>query len=232
MEEFKIEGSALRREARSSAFLWGSVFLLMVVAVLFVVLGEHKSSDADMFAITVLGVGVAASIILVCREALHYAFRQMVFVLTGKEIIRRRKGYSEVRIAFSEIENLSEELGYLIVESDEPRKKIAIPHSVSGYEAIRTELSKYCQLSARVGLSLKGAALLAASLASWTAFLRSTDARVVIAAGGIALITLAFGSRHLWKLLRSDSNRSLFWVPLAFAWLIAFLLMFLRITGF
>jgi hypothetical protein len=229
MQEFRIEGAAIRREARSSALLWGTVLLLMVAAVLLFTFGGHKESDANLFVLTVVGAVLVASI-LACREALHFAFRQMSFVLDNNEIVRKRKGYPEVKIAFSELESLREELGCLIVESNEPRKKIAIPYSVSGYEAIRTELSKYCQLSARVELSLKGAALLAMILSSWTAFSRSTDERVVIPAGAIALITLAFGSRRVWTLLRTGSQRSLFWIPFAFAWLVAFLLIYLRAT--
>lgn len=230
MPEFRIESDAIRREARSSALLWGAVFLLMAVSVLLFVFGGHESSDAGPFAPIVLVASVVTSIILAYREAFHFAFRQMVFVLNGNEITRKRQGYPDVTIAFSEIAYLGEELGYLIVESDEPQKKIAIPYSVSGYEAIRTELSKYCELPARVGLSLKGAALLTMILSSWTAFLRSADARVVIPAGAVALITLAIGSRRLWTLLRTKSKRSLFWFPFAFAWSVAFLLIYLRVT--
>ena len=48
MEEFKIEGSALRREARSSEFLWGSVFLLMVVVIGLVYDGGRKKKTTEL----------------------------------------------------------------------------------------------------------------------------------------------------------------------------------------
>jgi len=229
MREFRVDDAVVRRETRSSAFLWATVFLLMVAAVSLFLFGGHESSGANLFALTVLGAVVGGGI-LACLEALHFALRQMVFVLESNAIVRKRKGYPEVKIAFSELESLREELGFLIVESNEPRKKIVIPYSVTGYEAIRTELSKFCQLSARVGLSLRGTALLAVTLSSWTAFLRSMDERVVIPAGAVALITLAFGSRRGWRLLRTTSQRSLFWIPFASAWLVAFLLIYLRVT--
>jgi hypothetical protein len=229
MQEFRIEGAAIRREARSSALLWGTVLLLIVAAVLLFVFGGYKRSDANLFALTVLGA-VASASILACREALHYAFRRMVFVLDGNEIARKRKGYLEVKIAFSQVESLREELGCLIIESNEPRKKIVIPYSVSGYEAIRTELSKHCQLSARVELSLRGATLLAMILSSWTAFLRSADSKVVISAGAVGLITLAIGSHRMWTLLRTNSWRSAFWIPFAYVWIVASQLIYLRVT--
>jgi hypothetical protein len=182
-----------------------------------------------LFVLSFLGSMVGASV-LACREALHYAFRQMVFVLNGNEIIRRRQGYPEVKIAFSEVESLSEERRYLIVKSGEPRKKIAIPRTVRGYEAILTELAKHCPISARKDLPLRSIALLAISLSSWTAILWSADNRVVIAAGGVALITLAIGSRRLWALLRGTSKSPLMWSSLGFAWLLALLLIYLRVA--
>ena len=154
----------------------------------------------------------------------------MVFVLDGNEIVRRRKGYPEVKIAYSEVESLSEEFGYLIVKSGEPRKRIAIPKTVSGYEAILNEFAKHCTPTARTEFPLKSIALLAISLSSWTAFLRSTDARVVVPAGGLALITLAVGSRRLWTLLHGSSKSLLMWTSLGFAWFVALLLIYLRVT--
>ena len=228
--EFRVEGAARRREAWLSAFLWSAVLLPMSVSALHIIFWGHESHNADIFAAFVLGAGFVVIHILACREALHFAFRKMVFVLNGNEITRKRIGYPDVTIAFSEIAYLGEELGYLIVKSDEPRKKIGIPYSVSGYAAIRTELSKHCELSARVGLCLKDAALLTTSLSSWAAFLRFSDSRIVIPAGGVALITLAISSQRLRTLLRAKSKRSLFWFPMVVSWLVAFLLIYLRVT--
>jgi hypothetical protein len=232
--EFKIEGDALRREARFRVLSWSAVLLLMAATVLLFVLGVNgvlgaSSSLRFLFVFTLLGT-VASACILACREALSYAERQMIFVLCDNGIVRKRQGYPEVKIAFSEINTLREELNWLIINSTEPRRKIAVPTNVKGYEVIRAELAKHHALSARAAFPLKSSALLVVSVLSWAAVLWSRDARIVISAGTVALITLAFGSRRLWTLLHRRSKLPLLWTSLGFAWLVALLLIYLRIV--
>jgi hypothetical protein len=100
--------------------------------------------------LTGLGTVVGACVVGF-REALHLAERQMVFVLNDNEIVRKRKGYPDVTIAFSEIATLREELRWLIIKTAEPQRKIGIPNTVSGYDAICAELAKHHPFSSRVG---------------------------------------------------------------------------------
>jgi hypothetical protein len=234
VQEFRIEGDTLRRESRFRALSWGTVLLLMVIAVVLSVLGAYGALRSNsnlgwLFVFTLLGT-VFGACILACREALNCAEREMIFVLDDKRIGRRRQGYPEVEIAFSEVETLREELRWLVITSAEPRRKIAIPNDVKGYEVIRAELAKHHALSARAEFPLKGTALLVVSVLSWVAVLWFRDARVVSSAGAVALITLAFGSRRLWTLLHRSSKRPLLWTSLGFAWLVALLLIYLRVV--
>jgi hypothetical protein len=143
MPEFRIESEGLSRESRLSALLWGAVILLIIVAVLLFAFGGRERLDANLFGITLFGAVIGTGI-LTCREALHYALRQMVFVLDGSAIVRKRQGYPEVKIAFSEVGSVKQEFGYLIVKSRQTGERIAIPNTVQDYEAIRTELAKQC----------------------------------------------------------------------------------------
>ena len=124
MPEFKIEGDALRREARFRVLSWGSVLLLLGVTVLLFTLGVSGDLSASpdlgwLFVLTGLGTIIGAYV-LASREALHFAERQMVFVLNDNEIVRKRKGYPDVKIAFSEIATLREELRWLIIKTAVP----------------------------------------------------------------------------------------------------------------
>lgn len=234
MREFKIEGDALRRESRIRLLSWGIVLLLLAITVLLFALGVNgvlgaSSSLGFLFVFTLLGT-VAGACILACREALNYAERQMIFILSDNGIIRKRQGYPDVKIAFSEINTLSEELSWLIINSTEPRRRIAVPTNVKGYDVICAELAKHHALSARAELPLKSTALLVVSVLSWAAVLWFRDARFVISAGAVALITLAFASRRLWTLLHRRSKLPLLWTSLGFAWLVALLLIYLRIV--
>jgi hypothetical protein len=235
--EFKIEGDPLRREAQFRLLSWGSVLLLLGVTVLLFTLGVSGDLSASpdlgrLFVLTGLGTVVAACVVGF-HEALRLAERQMVFVLSDNEIIRKRKGYPDVKIAFSEIATLREELRWLIIKTAGPQRKIGIPNTVSGYDAICAELAKHHPLSARVEhveFPLKTTALLAAAILSWAAVMWFRDVRLVILSGTGGLITLAIGSHSVWTMLHSQVRRPLVWASLGCAWLMAILLIYLRLV--
>jgi hypothetical protein len=235
--EFKIEGDALRREARFRIVSWGTILLLLAVTILLLTLRATGRLNANsdlrfVFAFTLLGTVIGACFVG-SREALHFAERQMVFVLHDNEIVRKRKGYPDVKIAFSEIATLREELRWLIIKTAEPQRKIGIPNTVSGYDAICAELEKHRPLSAsvdRVEFPLKTTALLAAAILSWAAVMWFRDVKVVILSGTGGLITLAIGSHSVWTMLHSRVRRPLLWASLGCAWLLAILLIYLRVV--
>lgn len=234
MPEFRIEGDALKREARFRVLSWGAVLLLLVASVVLFALGvsgdlRDKSDLGMLFLFTLLGTVIGAGV-LACREALRLAERQMVFVLNNDEIIRKRHGYPDVQIAFSEVASVSEELGQLIIKSREPGKKIAIPNNVKGHEIIRAELARHYPVSPRARVPSKSTGLPAAFILSWAAVMWFHDARIVIPAAGAGLIFLAFGSRRMWTLLRRNSPGWLLWASIGSAWLMAILLIYLRVV--
>lgn len=233
MPEFKVEGDALRREARFRMLSWGTVLLLILVAIFIFVLRSMEltaGSGVGWLAVLAFLGGFYGACILAVREGLSYARRQMVFDLNDDGVIRKRQGYPDVRIPFSEIESVSEELGWLIIRSTEPRRKIAVPNKVSGYDAIRAELVRHHPLSARAKFPWKRIALLTASALSWISVLWFHDTRVITLAGAAAFTTLAFGSSRLWDLSHSSPRRMLLWTSIVFTWLLAFLVIYLRIT--
>jgi hypothetical protein len=235
--EYKIEGDGLRREARFRIVSWGTILLLLAVTVLLFALrvSGRLNANSDLrfvFAFTLLGTVVGACFVG-SREALHSAERQMGFVLNDNEIVQKRKGYPDIKIAFSEIATLREELRWLIIKTAEPQRKIAVPNSVSGYDAICAELAKHHPLSARVDrveFPLKTTALCAAAILSWTAVIWFRDVGVVIISGTGGLITLAIGSHSVWTMLHSQVRRSLLWASLGCAWLMAILVIYLRVV--
>jgi hypothetical protein len=234
MPEFRIENDALKREARFRMLSWGTVLLLVAGAALLLVLRASgyigdNSGLGSLFVLTIVSAAIIA-IILAPREGLRRAERKMVFALDDKKIVRKRQGYPDVEIAFSEVEALREELRWLVITSTEPRRKIAVPKDVSGYELIRTELAKHHPLSPRAAFPLKGTALLMVSVLSWAAVLWFKDVRVVILAGAVAVASLGFGSYRVWALLHRSPRRPLLWTSLGFAWLAALLLIYLRLA--
>jgi hypothetical protein len=100
----------------------------------------------------------------------------MLFVLSDKEIIRKRDGWPDDRIAFAEIDSVYDRPGWLVVESAEPRRKIPIPCEVSGFEELRAELAKHHPFSAqtkppRAKLAWTNVVVWIVSILNWAAVL-------------------------------------------------------------
>jgi hypothetical protein len=239
MQEFRIDTNALneKRTAKRQLLSWGIVLLLFAMPVSTLTLGflGLLSDDSSLrwlawLSLPALLGAVIGTSILAFRAALRRAEREMVFVLDKSGIARTRKGYPEVRIAFSEAYTVREELRWLVVKSTEPVRKIAIPNNVKGYEVIRAELAKHHALSAQMKkLPLKSVVPRAISFLSWGAVLWFRDMRVVIPAGIIAMTLLALGSRRLWTLFPRGPNRFFSLVCLGVVWFSAILLIYFRV---
>ncbi|MDT8070391.1 MAG: hypothetical protein ROO76_19675 [Terriglobia bacterium] len=234
MPEFRVDRNLLNKERELSRRLlsWGLVALLFAITVLLFCLGisgylSSHSALRFLFVFTLLAAVVAASI-LASGEALRIAERQMVFALDEEGITRRRKGWPDVTIAFSEIDTLREELRWLVIYGGPTRKKIAIPKNISGYEKIRAELARRHPLSVPAEIPLSNVALSAIAVLSWSGLIWFGDARIAVPCGFIALGSLAIGSRRLWTLLHLGPKRVLMWFCLASAWILAIFLIYIR----
>ncbi len=239
MLEFKIDrdSSVARREAKGRLIAWSIVLLLFAMGVSIFILGLQGllsvGSDLNWLGWLLMPAILGSAIgflILSYREGLRRAGRKMIFVLDDSGIVRKMEGFPDVRIDFSEVDTLRQELRWLVVKSTEPQRKIAIPENVKGFEVIRTELAKHHALSAPVKkLPLRNATPITLSAVSWAAFLWLRDLRVVIPAGILAMTLLALGCRRLWTLSRRGPKR---WPPLALlaiAWGSAIILIYIRI---
>lgn len=244
MQEFRIEKDALseRRASRIRLLSWGVVFLLFAAPVLIFTLALYDVLRFDsnlrwlgwVSAAAIMSAAIG-SLILAFREALRRAERQMVFVLDDVGIARKRKGFPDVRIAFSEVDYLGEELRWLVVKSTEPLKKIAIPNNVKGYEVIRAEIAKHHALAPPIKkFPLKSIALATAlptiSVLSWAGVLWFRDIKFVVAAAAIAITLLAIASRRLWIVLRRGPKRLFSLAYLGCAWLVTILLIYFRVV--
>jgi len=155
VREFKIETDALskRREIKVRLLSWGAILSLIAIIVLVFVLRFLGLLGAEsparwLVAFALLGA-ILGFYIEAFRLGMQRAKRRMLFFLSDKEIIRKRDGWPDDKIAFSEIDGVYDGRGWLVVESAEPRRKIRIPHEVSGFEELRAELARHHPFSAQ-----------------------------------------------------------------------------------
>ena len=227
-EEFNRSG-----DRRIRLISWSTVLLLAGIA-LFALYGAHSASRQVNAALTWLAVLIVVGAIvgarsLAVRLGLKRVQRDLVFELTNKGLVRRRSGWPDVRIGFSEISTLYERHGWLVVESVEPRRKIAVPKEVEGFLSLRAELAKHSPIIVPPRRSLLRLVPMIASFLCWGLVLWSKDAVVLRIAGTIAVILLAWESFRLTTQLRHSPKRLFLWTFVGLGWVTAALVVYLRV---
>ena len=180
VREFRIgtNASSDRREIKVRLLSWGAILSLIAITVLLFVLRFlgllRANSDLRWLAALAMLGSVLGSYIEAARLGMRRAKRRMLFVLSDKEVIRKRDGWPDDRIAFAEIDSVYDRPDWLVVESAEPRRKIPIPREVSGLQALRAELAKHHPFSAqtrppRAKLAWTNVVVWIVSILSWAA---------------------------------------------------------------
>jgi hypothetical protein len=131
--------------------------------------------------------------------------RQLAFVLTDNDLTRKRSGWPDVQIPFSEIRSVKEKRDWLIVEEAVAGRRIAVPRDVNDFELLRSELAKYARPSSpsgtRHGISfLGGLGVLLLSIVCWWLALFSSNAGLVRGSGVVILVLLGWSGLYALKL--------------------------------
>ena len=236
MQAFRFEADELskKHDTKVRVLSWGAVAVLFLAAIAIFFLGvsgriAHDSNLKWLFVFAGVGAPIGVNIIAF-REGLRRAEREMVFILDDAGIVRRRDGYPDIKISFSEFAYVGDELRWLVIESVEPRRKIAIPNEVAGFEVIRDEIIKHHPLDRRKEYRSKSIVLPITAALSWAAVLLFHDVRLIVVAGAIALITLLVGCRRFWSVMHEGPKRVLMWVGIGCTWITAILLICIRIV--
>jgi len=237
MSEFKVasfDASDRGRERNIRLITWGAV-LVMSGITLFAVYDARSASPQLVRALGWLAVVIVAAAIvgahfLAARLGLEKFEHDLVFVLTDKEVVRRRRGWPDVQIGLAEIKTLYRRPGWLVVESNEPRRTMAIPERVEGFESLRSELTKHSPITAAPQRSPWGFIALVGSFLCWGLVLLSKDTGVVMGAGAVALLLLVWESSRLFGQLRRSPKRLPLSLLIGLSWVAAALLVYLRIV--
>jgi len=147
VQEFRVTGASpdgLVRERRIRIALWCAVIFLAGLA-LFAIFGGRLTAPRINIALAwIAGCAVIGTIVcanfLAFDHGMEKIKRETVFLLTDKELIRRRSGWPDLIIALPEVRVLREEKAWLVVESTEPRRIIRIPAEVNDFEVLRAHL--------------------------------------------------------------------------------------------
>jgi len=240
VREFRVTAdTAMRRNRRANIRLamWG-VFATTLAVILSGTGFAHRllNSAEGLGALVVLLV-LLGSFLWIFRNAQDVIARETAFILTDTYLIRKRTGHPNIQIDVTEMK-LYLRPGWLVVESADPLRKIAIPEDVSRFEFLRTELAKHAPAvrlpgrSSAINLfigSVLGLALVLVSIISWALVLESRYILASSIAATIGTGLLAWQSFLLSRHFRNDRERPFLLAWIGFQWLAAALIIGLRL---
>jgi hypothetical protein len=233
--EFRISSKAVTsHDTTTRLVLWGAVPALVVIAVLGVLAALHGNDSLNEVAV-VLAV---ATVIFVVGAAHYFGVRMGMdrvrrdshFLLTDRELVRKRHGWPDVQIRLSEMRALCERPAFLIVEGATPSSRIAVPKEVEGFELLRAELLKHAPLVKPPTRSFLYWIPTVISFACWPLVLWSHDTHVVLGAGIVLLALSGWLCLSFDKKLAHVPKRALIRVWLAVSWAIALWFVYTRIA--
>jgi uncharacterized membrane protein len=232
MSEFQVASHDMA-DRKIRLIIWG-VVLVMSGITLFAVYYARSASPQLVRALGWLTVVIVLAAIvgahfLAARLGLEKFEHDVVFVLTDKAVVRRRPGWPDVQIGLDEIKALYQRPGWLVVQSNEPRRKMAIPERVEGFQSLRSELTKHSSITAAPQRSRWGGVVLIGSLLCWALVLLSRDDGVVMGSGAVALLLLVWESFRLFGQLLHSPKRLVLSILIGLSWVAAALLVYLRI---
>ncbi len=133
---------------------------------------------------------------LAFRGGLYRWGREIVLLMDEDGITKRREGFPDERINYTEIRSLREARWWLVVVSVKPFGSMTIPKAVKGFETIRAELAKHHPLAdpAEAKTSPLGITVsLVAYGLCWGPIVFFVVSKSVVLAGVLALAMLSAG---------------------------------------
>jgi hypothetical protein len=234
--EFKVspdEASSQRHDNHIRLFLWSAVLLLVGITVIGIVgvrsIGQSAETALVVIAWAIVASVVGAVYVLGAQENIERVKRNTIFLLTDDDLVRQRAGWPDVRIGLSEVKTLFERPGWLVIESAEPRRRIAIPNNVERFAFLRSELIKHGPIveSPRQFpfLALPTiTTLFCSALIFW-----SKELWLVKTAACVVLALLGWGSLRLGRLRIPSPKRYLLWAVLGTTWVAALWIIYSRL---
>jgi hypothetical protein len=236
VQEFRVSPqAALGRERTIQMVLWSSIPALVgatffgLYAALF---SRHWVSTIFTYlAITIVAATIGGAYYAAVLLGMERVKQKTILVLTDSELVRRREGWPDVRIGFSEIKTLYQGKSGLVVESAEPRRIIVVTKDIDRFASLRNELSKHAATIKAPSRSPLVFFPTIASVICWALVLISTDVGTVKAAGGLGLATLVWATFRLSRLtLPHRRTRLAVWGMTGFSWVASLWVLYSRIA--
>jgi hypothetical protein len=202
MRTFRVEYDSLQRKrvvrarllSTCGAFgLLPATIALILILVFSGVLPKDSEITTRVIWTAIFGASMG-SLIFAWRSGMYRWERETVVLMDEDGITKRREGFPDERINYTEIRSLREGRWWLVIVSTKPYGSVTIPRALKGFETIRAELAKHRPLGDRAEAKTSPpriALSLAAYGLCWGPFVFFAASKSVVLAGVLLLAMLS-----------------------------------------
>jgi hypothetical protein len=215
---------------------WGAIVVLLGI-LLFSIYEPAGLSDSVGHAIGWLAgaIGLAAGVgatILAIKEGTLKLLRRLRFDISDGKIIQTREESASIEIPLDQIDSLHQYRSWLLVRGGIPKRQIAIPREITGFDALKRELLAHCTLTPlKVKIYPLSFLPLVLMIVAYF-FLFTSHVRAVVITAGVAALTLqAVGTYSLWRVWRDKTMHRLVMLTFILTWLVLAWLVYQRVLA-
>lgn len=172
---------------------------------------------------------VPVGIFAFCAACFYYAARlgaermnlTTTYLFTGTELIRRRRGWPDDRIALKDIDSVTHKHGRIVVTSTLNQRGFIIPEKFEGFASLLHELEKLGRVETRPRLVLRGVSVAVILACCWLTILFSHEKSTVEIAGVVGVGLLAYSSYQLLRVRKGSEQKTVklaLWLLVGLAW--------------
>lgn len=185
-----------RISSRASIFLLASILALSLYDP--AGLSDTIRRTLGITAGVLVASSIAGALVFSAKGGIWKLKRAFQFQLSDGSIFQIREGYPTVEIPLTQVEAIQEFRGWLIVRGGAPRRHIAIPVEIEGFEELKGKLATYCAVTPlRTKISPLFFLPFVAAIVAYVLLFTTHVLAVVIVAGLAALSLQGWGFYYL-----------------------------------
>jgi hypothetical protein len=185
---------------------------------------------------------VPPGIFAICGACFYYGWRlgtermnlTTTYLFTGTELIRRRRGWPDDRIALNETDAVIYDNRSIVVTSTAHERRFIIPDNFEGFASLVRELEKAGRLKRQSQSNLRAVFFVAIVVCCWLAILLSHEKQVTEIASILIVISLAYSSYRIIVVKKRATKMEVkpaMWFLIGLAWAVTLVLVYSKFLG-
>ena len=237
MMELKIGYDDVQRRTRLRRNMLAIILTIgspLVMVALLLLLPKHEENVVPTTRLIPVLIFVASAACFYSAARLGAERMKLTtsYLLTGTELIRRRVGWPDDRIALNKIEAVIYRHRSMVVISTEQQRRFVIPERFVGFSSLAHELDKLGCVERHSQSTLRWAFFVVIVMCCWLAILLSPEKSVLEIASVLSIVFLVYSSYRILIVRKQAIKmavKSAVWFLVGLAWAATLLLIYSKV---